>query len=139
MKKFFVPFVLFVVSGVLAAQEPKPVPKDSMRVSIPGCHKGYVFTVGRRTADEPGSRDFPEGMHLRMNGPKKLMSDLTAHKGGMIEITGLMKKDDYPQGVSIGGVRIAPGSTSGVTSTPLGSQIPIDVESWRSVPGSCPR
>ena len=49
-----------------AAQETKPVPKDSLRVSIPGCTKGYVFTVGRRTADEPGSTNVPEGMHLNV-------------------------------------------------------------------------
>ena len=42
-----------VLSGRLAAQEPKPVPKDSVRISIPGCTKGYIFTAGRRTTDEP--------------------------------------------------------------------------------------
>ena len=35
------------------AQEKKKVPGDSVRVSIPGCTKGYIFTVGRRTVDEP--------------------------------------------------------------------------------------
>jgi len=44
------------------------VPKDSVRVFIPGCSKGYIFTAGRPTQDEPGSVDIPEGMHLRMNG-----------------------------------------------------------------------
>src|SRR5437667_6918797 len=61
-------FSITVLSGPLAPQETKPVPKDSMRVSIPGCSKGYIFTAGRRTQDEPGSVDIPEGMHLRMNG-----------------------------------------------------------------------
>src|SRR5437773_2505558 len=85
-----------VQTGPMLAQELKPVPKDSVRVSIPGCTKGYVFTVGRRTIDQPGTADFPEGWHFRMNGPKKLISDISAHKGSMIEITGLMKKDDAP-------------------------------------------
>ena len=44
-----------LLTGRLVAQEQKPVPKDSMRVSIPGCTKGYIFTAGRRTLDEPGS------------------------------------------------------------------------------------
>jgi len=35
-----------LLTAPLAAQEPKPVPKDSARVSITGCTKGYVFTVG---------------------------------------------------------------------------------------------
>jgi len=128
-------------AGTLVAQEPKKVPKDSVRVSIPGCVKGYVFTVGRRTPDQPGTSDLPEGTHLRMNGPKKLMSEIGARKGSMVEITGLMKKDDVPEGISLGGgVRMTPGSRRGgsVNSSPLGSQIPIDVEGWRPAMGSCP-
>jgi len=132
-----------VAGGLLAAQEQKPVPKDSVRVSIPGCTKGYIFTAGRRTADQPGSADIPEGMHLRMNGPKKMMTEIKAHEGSMIQITGLMKKGQYgPDGVGIGGgVRITPGQTStggsmpGVTMT---RQIVIDVEGWRQAVGECP-
>jgi len=129
-------------STVLLAQEkPKPVPKDSQRVAIPGCTKGYVFTVGRRTADQPGTADLPEGLHLRMNGDKKLMSDIKAHEGAMVEITGIMKKSDFVQdGIAVGGLRIAPsrGTGGSVSSNSIGSQIPIDVESWRQIPGGCP-
>lgn len=128
--------------GLLLAQEPKPVPKDSKRVSVPGCTKGYVFTVGRRTADEPGSADLPEGLHLRMNGAKKMMSEIKAHEGSMVEITGLMKKDDLiPTGIKIGGVRVTPGGGPGggsLSATPIGAnQVSIDVEGWRSIPGDC--
>jgi hypothetical protein len=126
--------------GTLQAQEPKPVPKDSVRLSIPGCSKGYVFTAGPRTPDQPGSASVPEGTHLRMNGPKKLISDIKAHEGSMIEITGLVKKGDLvPDGVAIGGVRIRPGRgpTSSVSGTPLGGHISIDVEGWRLAVGSC--
>jgi hypothetical protein len=126
----------------LAAQEGKPVPKDSVRVFIPGCTKGYVFTAGRRTTDQPGSVDISEGTHLRMSGPKKIMSAIKAHEGSMIEITGIMKKGDFtPPGIGIGGgVRIAPGPPPASGSRPPTSsgQIMIDVEGWRSVPGSCP-
>jgi hypothetical protein len=125
--------------GAIAAQEPKPVPKDSMRVSIPGCAKGYVFTVAARTPDQPGTADLPEGLHLRMNAPKKLMNEIKAHEGSMIEITGLMKKEESgPGGLRIGGVRIAPrASTGGLSGAPTSSAIPIDVESVRQIPGSC--
>src|SRR2546426_11443479 len=93
-----------LLSGPLGAQENKSVPKDSVRVFIPGCTKGYVFTAGRRTQDQPGSADIPEGMHLRMNGPKKVMAEIKAQEGSMIEITGLMRKGQYrPGGVGIGG------------------------------------
>jgi hypothetical protein len=132
-----------LLGAPLRAQEPKPVPKDSLRVFIPGCSKGYVFTVGRRTTDEPGTVDIAEGVHLRMNGPKKLLSEIKAHEGSMIEIAGVMKKGQYgPAGVSIGnGIRIAPGTPPTAGSGSRGSivnQIMIDVEGWRQVPGSCP-
>ncbi len=131
-----------VLTAFVAAQENKPVPKDSMRVLIPGCTKGQIFTVGRRTADEPGSVDFPEGTHLRMNGPKKMMAEIKAHEGGMIQITGLMKKGQYlPGGVRIGGgVTISPGpaSSGGHAPSPVADQLFIDVEGWRQIDGSCP-
>jgi hypothetical protein len=131
-----------VFSGPMVAQENKPVPKDSVRVLIPGCSKGFIFTAGRRTQDEPGSLDIPEGMHLRMNGPKKLLAEIKAHEGSMIAITGLMKKGQRkPDGVGIGGgVRITPGPASpgSLPGNPSVNQILIDVEGWRPVVGDCP-
>jgi hypothetical protein len=127
----------------LAAQETKPVPKNSVRVSIPGCTKGYIFTAGRRTIDEPGTISVPEGMHLRMNGAKKMMTEIKAHEGSMIEITGLRKKGQYGQsGVTIGGARVTPGSmpSGGVSGpgNPAAGQNQIDVEGWRPISGDCP-
>jgi hypothetical protein len=132
-----------VLSGPLAAQEQKPVPKDSVRVSIPGCTKGYIFTAGPRTLENPGTVDLPVGMHLRMNLPKKMMAEIKAHEGSMIEITGLMKKGQYlPDGVGIGGgVRIAPGpapTDGSLARSPNVNQTFIDVEGWRLVVGHCP-
>ena len=129
------------LSTLLHAQETKPVPKDSVRVAIPGCTKGYVFTAGPRTVENPGSFEIREGMHLRMNGPKKVMNEIKAHEGSMIEIVGLMKKGQYNDGVDIGGgVRISPGPTgpSGRFPSPAANQIQIDVEGWRQIEGACP-
>ena len=139
--------VLLVVAGILAAplgaQEQKPVPKDSVRVSVAGCSKGYVFTTGPRTEDRPGGSGIPEGMHLRMNGQKKLMAEIKGQEGSMIEITGLVKKGQIdPRGVGVGGgVQIAGGPSptgGGMRSNPGISQAMIDVEGWRSVAGNCP-
>ena len=131
-----------LLSGPLGAQENKPVPKDSVRVFIPGCTKGFVFTAGRRTQDQPGSVDISEGMHLRMNGPKKMMAEIKAREGSMIEITGLMRKGQYkPDGVRIGGVRISPGrapSDGSLPGNPGVSQMLIDLEGWRPLVGDCP-
>jgi hypothetical protein len=132
-----------VLSWPLAAQEQKPVPKGSVRVSVPGCTKGYIFTAARRTVDEPGSVDIPEGTHFRMNVPKKLMAEIKAQEGSMISITGIMKRSQYnPNGVGIGGrVSMTPGAdptSGGRPSTGIGNQIFFDVEGWRPAVGNCP-
>lgn len=129
-----------VLGGTSLAQEQKPVPKNSVRVAVPGCTKGYIFTVGSRRANEAGSDfEIPEGMHLRMNGPKKMMAEIRAHEGSMIEITGLMKKGQHrTDGVAIGGgVRVGPAPARGGLD-PVGGQTFIDVEGWRPLAGSCP-
>jgi len=132
-----------VLSKPLMGQEPKPVPKDSVRVLIPGCTKGYIFTAGRRTVEEPGSIDIPLGMHFRMNGPKKMLAEIKAHEGSMIQITGVMKKGQLrPDGVGIGGgVRVSPGSAApagSLSPNPTGGQLFVDVEGWRPIDGTCP-
>lgn len=132
-----------LLSGAVAAQEQKPVPKDSMRVSIPGCTKGYIFTAGRRTVEEPGSVSVPEGTHFRMNAPKKMIGEIKAEEGTMIEITGVTKKGQFlPGGVGVGGgVRIGPGPRMGGGTpggSPVADQLSIDVEGWRPLDGRCP-
>jgi hypothetical protein len=127
------------LTTAIAGQEKKPVPKDSVRVAVPGCTKGYIFTAGPRTLDEPGNFEIREGMHLRMNGPKKLLNEIKAHEGSMIELTGLMKKGQFNEGVNIGGgIRISPGPSGvGGGMSPATSQIQIDVEGWRQIEGAC--
>lgn len=139
---FFV--VAAMLGGPLGAQdkEQKPVPKDSVRVFVPGCSKGMIFTAGARTEDAPGA-PVPEGMHLRMSGPKELIAEIKAHEGSRIEITGLMKKGQPGEGVNLGGgvhVSPAPSGPGGAMRPPSpgGSQNYIDVEGWRSVQGVCP-
>jgi len=134
--------VVALLAAPLAAQETKPVPKDSVRVFVPGCTKGYMFTAGPRTEEHPGSVDVPEGMHFRMNGPKKLMNEIKAHEGSTIEITGLVRRGQFrTDGVGLGGgVRITPppSSSPGRAPAPGVSPIMIDVEGWRQLGGSCP-
>jgi hypothetical protein len=130
------------LTASIAAQERK-IPKDSIRVTVPGCTKGYVFTAGPRTEDQPGRLDIAEGIHLRMNGQKKLIAEIRAHEGQMIQITGLMKKGQQnQQGISLGGgVRVVPGTGGPVGSRPtVGTESInyIDVESWQPAPGTCP-
>jgi hypothetical protein len=128
-------------AAALSAQDKKPVPSDSARVAVPGCSKGSIFTAGARTVDEPGSGEVPPGMHLRMNGQKKMLADIKAHEGSMIEVTGLVKKGQYnPSGVSVGGARVSPGPAPGsnVVGNAGINQSFIDVEGWRQIAGNCP-
>ncbi|HZP47606.1 MAG TPA: hypothetical protein VFB07_03660 [Vicinamibacterales bacterium] len=135
-------FASTLAAGVATAQEPKPVPKDSARVSVPGCSKGYIFTVAARSVNEAGTNvDIPEGTHLRMNGPKRLINEIKAHEGQMIQLTGLMKVDQLPTGgVNLGGgVRVGAGAAVGGMPMPGGGQNFVDVEGYRPIPDrSCP-
>jgi hypothetical protein len=135
-------FAMTVLTIPLSAQETKPVPKNSVRVTVSGCAKGYIFTAGPSIGDLPGSHDVPEGTHLRMNGPRKLLAEITGYTDSMVSITGLMKKDQYkPGGVRIGGgVAITPGTVSSSGGAPVNynaSPAQIDVEGWSPAVGKC--
>lgn len=143
MKIRFALAVALIVSSAAAfsAQEQKNVPKDSVRVNIPGCTKGYIFTAAPRTEENPGSLDVPPGTHFRMNGPKKLINDIKAHEGSMVVLTGIIKKGQYLSGggLRVGGATIGPGPTGGGIPDPGANQNFIDVEGWRQIGGDCPR
>jgi len=136
MKCLAAGIIAFAFAGAALAQE-KPVPKDSARVSVPGCSKGYIFTVGSRTLNEAGTNvDIPEGTHLRMNGSKKLINEIKAHEGQVIQLTGLMKKDQPGiAGVQLGGgVSVGAGAPVGGMPSAGGGQNFIDVEGYRTIP-----
>jgi len=142
MKTLSVLILTMAAAGAaLVAQEPKPVPKDSERVTVSGCVKGYIFTAGPTIGDLPDRHAIPEGMHIRMNGPKKLIAEIDDYKDSMISITGLMKKGQFdPRGVGLGGgVRVSPGANpgGGVSASVGGNVASIDVEGWSPAVGKC--
>jgi hypothetical protein len=127
------------LAGVAAAQE-KPVPKDSMRISIPGCSKGVVFTVTESPEHESRSSVAP-GRRFRLSGPKNLLKEIKEREGGLIEVTGLIRKGQIDQsGVPLGGgVSIGPGPMGGSMGRDANyNQIVLDVEGYRSLVGDCP-
>jgi hypothetical protein len=138
--------VVVASAGTLLAQVPqekKPVPKDSVRVSIAGCTKGYVFTVAARMPDVSGSVNILPGTHLRMNGPKKMIADIDAYTSSRVALTGLMRKGQFgPDGLAVGGgVRIspaAPPSGGAIGGNPVAGPPEIDVEGWSPATGTCP-
>lgn len=144
-KRLLVPIVLLLVASAVAAQEEKPVPKDSARVQLAGCARNRNFTVERAPESETRQTDIEPGRHFRMNAKKELLADIHAHERTMIEITGLVRKSDLGKqpGVSVDGgrVRISPGNPQEPLGNPaLSAQYyrsTIDVESWRPLPADC--
>jgi hypothetical protein len=141
MKSLLVVALLAAVAGAAVAQE-KPVPKDSLRIAIPGCSKGVVFTVVRSPEHESLSSVAP-GRRFRLAGPKELLKEIKAFEGAVIEVTGLIRKGQLDQsGIPIGGgIRVgpAPSPLGGAGRNPNYNQIVLDVEGWRPLTGGCPR
>ncbi|MCC7242087.1 MAG: hypothetical protein IT180_09195 [Acidobacteria bacterium] len=140
MKALAIVALVAGLAGTASTQE-KPVPKDSIRISIPGCSKGVVFTVVESPEHESRSSVAP-GRRFRLAGPKKLLEEIKAWEGAVIEVTGLIRKGQLDErGVAVGGgVRIGPGPSpmSGAGRNPNFNQIVLDVEGWRGLTGACP-
>jgi len=139
--------ILICTLGPAVAAQERPVPKDSQRVSIPGCAKERRFIVAERPGHEPVRSDIKPGRRFRLNGPRALLAEIRKQDGTMIEVTGLVKRSDLGErGISVGGgVRVG----GGVPRAPMGggpgtglegvyAEAIIDVESWRPLPEACP-
>jgi len=141
--------LLFATFGIIAAaQEEKPVPKDSVRVSIPGCSKGSAFVVTESPEGERQSIEIKAGRRFRLTGKKELLNEIKAREGYMIAVTGIVRRNDLegPGGVSLGGGRVrigggAPVSGSGgdVNRAPQSMNATIDVEGFRPLGEPCPK
>lgn len=145
-KHLFLPVLLLFVASAAAAQEEKPVPKDSARVQIAGCANKRTFIVKRPPEGEPVQVEIEPGRQFSMNGKKELLAAIHAHESDMIELTGIVLRNDLARqpGVSLGGgrVRISPGNPQapiygGGATDPHYSRSIIDVESWRPLPATC--
>ena len=143
MKSLLLVTVMTVSGGLLSAQE-KAVPKDSVRLTIPGCAYDRLFIVDSSPEHEMPRSDIKPGRRLRLSGPKKMLEEIKARQSDMVELTGLMRKSDLiEQGVGLAGgsVRIMPGrSPVGATGGPDSTvtQAVIDLESWRPLNVTCP-
>ena len=148
MHILFAAAVLFASVGLVAAQErEREVPKDSERISIPGCARGRTFIVGEGPEHEPVRADIRPGRRFRLSGPKKTLDEIKARESYMVEVTGLIRKGQLagPGGVSIAGGRVRIGGEqprvgmSDVRRDPMYNEVVIDVESWRALPTECRR
>ena len=146
MRKFlFTALAAAAMSGAVALSQERPVPKDSARISIPGCARGTRFIVGRSPGHEPIRSGIAPGRRFRLNGKKDTIQAIKKQEGMMIEVTGLVRQADLggPGGVEIGGVRIGGGppqaGVADVRRNTGGLDPVLDVETWRPLAEGCPR
>jgi hypothetical protein len=146
--RYAIPVLLLTIGIAAAAQEEKPVPKDSVRVSIPGCSKGSAFVVTESPEGERTSLEIRTGRRFRLTGKKELLNEIKTREGYMIEVTGIIRRNDLqgPGGISLGGGRVriggqqpVSGSGSVVNQAPQSANAILDVEGFRPLGEPCPR
>jgi len=148
--KHLLPAVIILASAaLLSAQQEREVPKDSTRITIPGCANGRTFIVAAREGHEPTSGDLAPGRRFRLSGPKDILKDIAVREGMMVQVTGLVRKAELagPGGLTTGGGRVRIGGGppqaqvgGGPSRTPTGvtTDAVLDVEAWDRLPESCP-
>jgi hypothetical protein len=144
--KYRIPALFLSIGITLAAQEERPVPKDSVRVSIPGCSKGSAFVVTESPEGERTSVEIKAGRRFRLTGKKGLLNEIKAREGFMIEVTGIIRKNDLQStGITLGGGRVRIGGGSPVsnggspTQAPQSANAILDVEGFRPLGEPCPK
>lgn len=139
--------LLVVTLAVPLSGQEREVPKDSVRLSIPGCVERRTFIVMRRDRPEPVDVEVQPGRRFRLNGKKDVLKDMQSQKATMIEVTGLVRRSQVTErGIPIAGGRVrigggqpqAPMGGGGVGQSAYYNEAILDVESWRSLPDSCP-
>ena len=149
MKPCLLTVLLLASASVLSAQEREP-PKDSKRLSVTGCVRGRSLIASARMSEEPMSGAVETGRRFRLSAPKKMLAEIRAERGRMVEVTGLVKISQLspattgiPLGKS-GRIRIGGGPPNrdptqvDPARDPLVNEPVMDVESWRPLPETCP-
>jgi len=145
--RYATPLLVIAFTAALAAQEERPVPKDSVRVSIPGCSKGSAFVVTDSPERERSSVEIKTGRRFRLTGKKELLNEIKTREGYMLEVTGIIRKNDLQAtGLTLGGGRVrigggqpVAGAGSSANRAPESANAVLDVEGFRPLGEPCPR
>ena len=147
--KYGIALLFIVLIGIMtSAQEEKPVPKDSVRVSIPGCSKGSAFVVTESPERERTSIEVKAGRRFRLTGKKDVLNEIKAREGYIIEVTGIIRRNDLqgPGGIALGGNRVrigggppVAGAGQDANRAPQSANAIIDVEGFRPLGETCPK
>lgn len=145
MKAWLGAALAFTLSLTIAAQEEKPVPKDSARVTVSGCVKGRRFVAIQRESPEPASAAVEIGRRFRLNGKKAMLEEMQEQREHLVEVTGIVRLSQLKEsGIGLAGGRVRIGG--GNPQEPIGSvgrdpnytDATMDLESWRPLPDVCP-
>jgi hypothetical protein len=124
-------------------QERPKVPKDSVELFVTGCLKGRVLAVSEvRQTDTTSGPDI-RARSFRLSGKKPVMEDVKREDGKMVDVVGLIRKNDLREpGVKVGNTRVtvSGGSRPGGPTTipdPADNVVVMDVSSVRSRGTSC--
>lgn len=145
--KYLLLAAVLASSGALLAQEERPVPSDSSRITIEGCTRGRTLIVMEREGHEVRSREIAPGRRFRLSGKKEILSEIEKREGSMVQITGLVRKAELagPGGITAAGGRVRIGGGSPQAQVGSGPSRPVgttdavlDVEGWNRLPEPCP-
>jgi hypothetical protein len=144
MENTMLALVVTLALGLLPAQESqekKPVPKDSIELTVIGCLQGRILsTIDKRGTDVESSPYVGERT-FRLNGNKDVTNEIKKRQKQLVEVVGLVKRsalDD--KGVKSGRVSITGGSpVAGMSGLPTGvDNVPVmDVSAIRMRSTSC--
>ena len=142
--------VLIPVAALAQAQEnaeTRKIPDDSVEIATTGCLKGRVFTATQPREDFMRRGPNVTGRSFRLNGPRPVMDVVKTHDGDLVEIIGLVRKNDLRDnapGARIGNTRVvigAPRSGDPMQSAraPISEGIAVmDATSIRVLDDRCP-
>jgi hypothetical protein len=127
--------------------EAKKIPDDSVEIATTGCLKGRVFTATQPREDFMRRGPNVTGRSFRLNGPRSLIDLVKTHDGDLVEIVGLVRKNDVRDtapGARVGNTRVvigAPRSGDPMQSAraPISDGIAVmDATSIRFLDDRCP-
>ena len=131
--------------GIGVAAQEKPLPKNEVRVQVPGCAYNRTFITASAPTGEPVGA-IAEGRRLKLSASKEVLAAIKKQAPSMLEITGRIRRADLDdaRGIAVGaGVRIGGGRPQAPTASAgrpdFGyNEVLIDVESYRLLPDRCP-
>jgi hypothetical protein len=133
-------------AGLMASQEDRKIPKDSIEVVVTGCLKGRFLTTTRTPRVVDGDDLEADVDRFQISGKKPVLDDVKRHDHGEVEIVGFVRKRDLKEpGIRVPGGRVVLSPGRGGDRYPPPPTSPpqrvvlIEATSVRALDGKCER